>query len=356
METANNGTNSNGKAFAGFGAATNEAASDTVHVSRMSDAAAQPSDSGITRHDRRAADETGDALVNHLNAGPRTPNKQRIPEPRELRERLAVHICPFCGHGNEDGRGPCESCGLEDTDATRSATSRRVGPWFLRRESHPHAAGMKFSVLRELTKQGGIQPDSIVRGPSTQHMWTFAARCRGLAHLFGLCWTCNRRLPQVREGEKPDDFCLYCGALIEPPSNPDQQLEVAETGESIGISGTSRSSQTTAGKGTPSNNLPARLPARRPVKVSGSVGRAAAYPGSSKRVKATLVDPDGTDDALLTTSDLAAAFSLDERPGPWGLVKRLPWKAAALIVGTLLALAGATMLALAALAPERLPM
>ncbi len=289
-----------------------------------------------------------------LNAGPRSPNRQQVPKPDELRQRLGGHICPFCGSRNRDGRAPCPACGMTDTDGTRSATVRRVGPWFVRSTGNPHAPGMKFSVLRELTKGGTISPDSIVRGPTTRQMWTYAARIRGLAHMFGLCWNCNRQLPRVDAGEDPDDFCLYCGALIEPPGNPDQQLEAAETSESLGVLATNNTAQTSDKAQEKTQPTRERGTGKRLASVSTELGRAVTHPGSAKRVvsrtpgkPASTPRPqarhvrkgDASDggDALLTTGELATAFNLDRTPTTWGLLKRLPWG----WITALLVLAGA---------------
>ena len=297
-----------------------------------------------------------------LAAGPRSSNRQSVPSPEELRRQLSGHVCPFCGHRNVDGRKPCEECEMIDADATRSATVRRVGPWFVRRDGNPHAPGMKFTVLRELTKQGGLAPDSVVRGPTTRQMWTFAARIRGLAHLFGLCWNCNRRLNVPAAGEEPDDFCLYCGALIEPPGNPDQQLEVADTSESYGVLPGTTAGQTAKGrhKQLPEPKRPPRAErgtGRRQVSVRGELGQAAAHPGAARRVASTVagdrpkpaaprrtvavprtVESMDGGDALLSTGELATAFKLDRKTSGWSLVGRLPW---GWIVGLLAAIGAA---------------
>ncbi|MEM1013077.1 MAG: hypothetical protein AAGI46_12750 [Planctomycetota bacterium] len=253
-----------------------------------------------------------------------TTNQQTVLSPQELRGRLRGHVCPFCGHRNASGKGPCEACGMEDDDTTRSATTRRIGPWFLRQTGNPFAPGMKFNVLRELTKQGRVQPDSVVRGPVTHQMWTYAARVRGVAHLFGVCWNCNRPLPPLKAGETPDDFCLYCGALIEPPSNPDQQLEVADTGESLGLGARSKTGQVTDRSDMPTQPTPA---------VRG-VGARKAHIGENKSpigpprpraAKVAVTDAEDGGDALLTTGELATAFNLDRRPNMLGLLGRLPW-------------------------------
>ena len=288
------------------------------------------------------ADAPPAANVPELAAGPRTPNKQSVPSPDDLATRLAWHVCPYCGHKNENAKLPCGRCGMRDNDQTRAATVRRSGPWFLLAAHNPGAPGMRFAVLRELVKGGRVDAAGIVRGPTTQNLWTYAGRVRGLAHLFGLCWNCNRRLPQPKGDQRPDDFCIYCGALLEPPANPDQRLEVAETGESLGVSPSPDAGQ--IGGSPPRKSLPPppreRGRGQRRASVSGSVGKAAAAPGGTKPVDAAVIDPadrksrrvtlisrpgDEADDKLLSRGDLTTAFNLDRKRSPLRFLTRVPW-------------------------------
>src|SRR2546423_7998338 len=57
------------------------------------------------------------------------------------------HVCPFCGLTREiteqfDPATPCPRCTLADTQATRSATKSRIGPWHVRQVRNPWAPGM----------------------------------------------------------------------------------------------------------------------------------------------------------------------------------------------------------------------
>ena len=226
---------------------------------------------------------------------------------------LNRHVCPFCGMKRDDPTAICVGCGLPDNEGTRGATVARVGPWFVLQPRNPSAPGMRFSVLRELVRSGPVAAGSIVRGPATQQLWTYAARVRGLAHLFGVCWSCNRRLPAPRPGEEPDDFCVYCGSMQTAPSNPDQQLEALGTSETIGT-GVSNLAGQVAGALTGETGIQYRE-------------TTPSAPPTVRRPLPRLLPPAPRDggDALLTTRELATAFNLDRKRGLLGTVRKVPW-------------------------------
>ncbi len=269
-----------------------------------------------------------------------TPNQQSIPSRGELARHLAWHVCPFCGHRNESARHACAKCGRVDTDDTRRATVRRQGPWFLQQPDNPNAPGVRFAVLQEMVRTGEIHSGSVVRGPTTTQLWTFAARVRGLGHLFGLCWKCNRRLLPPEPGETPDDFCIYCGALLEAPGNPDQQLEaVREATPKVGdvnakptTPALSAADQPRVSEGQRYRNASRRRPPgsfddEYTDEFARGSGEAEDFtPLDIEEAPAILDDRGG--DGLLSQQELAAVFDLDRRrlggamrrgPGvPWG--------------------------------------
>ena len=252
------------------------------------------------------------------------------------------HVCPFCGTKRENAAGDCPHCGMADTDETRGATVARVGPWFLLQPRNPAAPGMRFSVLRGLVRAGQITAGSVVRGPATTQLWTYAARIRGLGVLFGICWSCNRRLPKLGPGESPEDFCIYCGALQEPPANPDQQLGAIETGESSGVTPSSLAGQTNPSL-RPGGGIGNGIEVRErpdPAAVPGSSSQHGRPGGTpvQRRLNMPRPMPRSSDggDALLSTRELATAFNLDRRRTLLGDLARWPWGR---IVGALLTLA-----------------
>src|SRR5438128_520031 len=116
--------------------------------------------------------------VGSLNAGS-TASSQ------EVRASLdGKHICPFCGNVNEAADSPCPRCRMEDTPATRKATKARIGPWHVLQSRNPSAPGMKFETLLSLVRRGQVTARSVVRGPTTQQLWRFAAKVKGLSREF----------------------------------------------------------------------------------------------------------------------------------------------------------------------------
>jgi|GEM_PF-992144 len=128
-------------------------------------------------------------------------------------------VCPFCGTLSQGAEGACARCTMENTPLTRQATKARLGPWYVLQSRNPAAPGMKYSVLLSLVKKGQITPRSIVRGPTTNQFWRFAAKVRGLSREFGICWGCGQDIATDA------DVCPHCQRSQLPPANPDQLLD-----------------------------------------------------------------------------------------------------------------------------------
>ncbi|MDB5328540.1 MAG: hypothetical protein JWM57_4109, partial [Phycisphaerales bacterium] len=146
----------------------------------------------------------------------------KLADPGEVRSQLVgKHVCPFCGVLRADPAQPCPRCTLDDNNATRTATKQRIGPWFVLQARNPSAPGMKFATLQSLARRGHISPRSVVRGPTTEQMWTFVATVRGLSREFGLCFHCG-------EGIEPAAIqCPHCGRSQDVPADSDALMESA---------------------------------------------------------------------------------------------------------------------------------
>jgi len=81
---------------------------------------------------------------------------------------------------------------------------------------------MNFATLMVLVQKGRVTARSVLRGPTTGQFWKHAAKVKGVAREFGLCWNCGGDIS--RNGRA----CPACKRMQEPPLNPDVLLEPGE--------------------------------------------------------------------------------------------------------------------------------
>ncbi len=105
--------------------------------------------------------------------------------------KLRSLICPFCGGLTPDS-GCCDQCTARFDPLSRQASQNEMGPWFLRDTSMPHRPGCNYSTIKRLVETGGIQPNSVLRGPSTHQFWMLAKHTPGVSHLLGFCHNCGK--------------------------------------------------------------------------------------------------------------------------------------------------------------------
>jgi hypothetical protein len=119
--------------------------------------------------------------------------------------KLRNLICPFCGDLTADS-GRCSHCHARFDPLSRQATQNEMGPWFIRDDSIPYRPGCSYSTIHRLIESGGIQANSVLRGPSTHQFWMLAKHTPGVAHLLGVCHSCG-------ESVETDAFaCKKCHA------------------------------------------------------------------------------------------------------------------------------------------------
>ncbi len=100
-------------------------------------------------------------------------------------------LCPFCGAFNAGPGKTCLHCQVQDNSANRAAIKQRLGPWYVLKADDQAAEGMSFEQLQLLVHQKVVNARSVVRGPSTAHLWRLASKVRGLSREFGVCYSCS---------------------------------------------------------------------------------------------------------------------------------------------------------------------
>lgn len=217
---------------------------------------------------------------------------------QQVRELLAGrHVCPFCGGQRARADIPCPRCTMEDTPATRQATIARLGPWFVLQSRNPSAPGMRWATLIALIRRNQVGPRSVVRGPATNQLWTFAAKVRGLSREMGVCYDCGGPVGKLAT------HCPSCGKSQEPPMNPDALLEALE--ETARRPAVMREiaadpAASTSAPPDPETQLQLVAPSGAPVR-------------RDPRPRSAMTDPN-SDDAILTARELATAFQLAVGP------------------------------------------
>lgn len=123
------------------------------------------------------------------------------PKPRAV-------VCPYCGQIT-GAATRCDRCGGRFDPLSRQATQNAMGPWTFLDPACPTRPGCSYETLRTLVERAIVKRDAVIRGPSTRQFWMLATRVPGVAHLFGVCHSCQARV-------SPDDYsCKACGAVFE---------------------------------------------------------------------------------------------------------------------------------------------
>lgn len=121
-------------------------------------------------------------------------------------------ICPYCGCRSRSLTA-CETCRGKFDPLSRQATQNAMGPWFIRDEVNPYRPGCSYETLARMVARGTVTAETVIRGPSSRQFWTLARWCPGVAHLLGVCHSCQRRVDPVATG------CDACGASFRAPTD-----------------------------------------------------------------------------------------------------------------------------------------
>ncbi len=99
-------------------------------------------------------------------------------------------VCPYCGTVTAD-TGRCSACNGRFDPLSRQATQNQMGPWSIRDDRTPFRPGCTYETIVGLVGQGKISLETVLRGPSTRQFWTLARHAPGVAHLLGVCHSCQ---------------------------------------------------------------------------------------------------------------------------------------------------------------------
>lgn len=115
--------------------------------------------------------------------------------------------CVSCGQLVRRDATACPDCG-EDLSADKIELMRaHAGPWYVHEHVRPFP-GVKLDRLVRQIRRGVLTATTIVRGPTTDHQWRFAAETPGLSQYLGVCWNCQASV------SAQDHACVGCGASL----------------------------------------------------------------------------------------------------------------------------------------------
>ncbi len=112
--------------------------------------------------------------------------------------------CVYCGQVIERSSDRCPHCLTSFSFAVRQASRETVGDWYYLDPRNPSGRGVTFETLIKMIEKGRLKADSIVRGPTTHHDWTYAGEAPRLAKYLGMCPHC------FAEAKPEETFCTSC--------------------------------------------------------------------------------------------------------------------------------------------------
>ena len=117
--------------------------------------------------------------------------------------------CISCGELVGRSASQCELCGQDLSQPMVDRMRAHAGPWYVMEHVRPFP-GVTLERLIRQAKRGVLVRTTIIRGPTTDHQWRFAAETPGLSRFVGCCWQCQSDV-------KPQDRrCASCGADLLP--------------------------------------------------------------------------------------------------------------------------------------------
>ena len=124
--------------------------------------------------------------------------------------------CSSCGQLVRRKLKICDQCGQDLSPAMLAKMRAHSGPWYVLEHVRPFP-GVSLERLVRQIRRGVLTRTTIVRGPTTDHQWRFAAETPVLCRYLGCCWACQA---QVRE---TDTTCPECGVNLNTGTVPHQR-------------------------------------------------------------------------------------------------------------------------------------
>ena len=175
--------------------------------------------------DRRVSNRSARLNVVELAAqqgiGPMSPLGRRV-------WHGEARPCASCGHLVRRTDRVCGECGQDLSDDMINKMRNHAGPWYVHEHVRPFP-GVSLDRLIRQVRRGVLTRTTVVRGPTTDHQWRFAAETPALSKHLGCCWVCQAAV------QPTDAVCSTCGVDL------DGGLLVDETG--AGGSGGQRSAE-----------------------------------------------------------------------------------------------------------------
>ncbi len=134
--------------------------------------------------------------------------------------------CVSCGQLARRHAPRCPACSEDLTPDMLARMRAFSGPWYVHEHVRPFP-GVTFERLLRQIRRGVLTQTTIVRGPTTDHQWQYAAETPGLSKYLGVCWSCHAPV------SSDDEVCLACNINLGELTNNMMARGQEQTGSDI---------------------------------------------------------------------------------------------------------------------------
>jgi tetratricopeptide (TPR) repeat protein len=217
--------------------------------------------------------------------------------------------CLYCGQVIARTEERCPHCKTSFSLAVRKASREVLGPWYYLDPRNPSGRGVTFETLIKMIEKGRLKADSIVRGPTTNQDWMYAAETPRLAKYLSMCPHC------FAEAKPEDTYCTRCQLnMNQRPADARPGVPPELVKEPVHQTAYEMEKQL-AGIATPAEaslggeSLSAPGPAARPALAP------AGAPGAAPAAAAATAGKAAPREAISTAAAAAAAMAAPVTPG-----------------------------------------